>query len=441
MANVRAYNVQEAPAPPKKIPPLHGLALSSQKEKITKNQPSTSTHPTHPPYDGTFGKCQNHLYLPPLLDKLLVGRVGGNSAILDQYRWIISSIHYQRCINKHFDPDSYIPLNFEVLRSILSKRKVTKFIGDLCRWCIIEQDRTWVPGQRSIGYRLASEFRGLKVKARPLTNRAMIKRLARFRHSNTVLKKATGRGYAMVHQSLQSLRIDEKRAMRFIRYHHSTDSDSYNSRLISINLIATRSYFFIIDGKAGRAHHNLTNLAADLRPFLTINGQPLSQVDISNSQPLFLHLTLSRAGRIDTEESDRMWDLVRSGQFYDALKPEGQNRDQFKIEIFRDVLFGTGKYTTTTTEHFRLLFPTYAEEISHLKKPDYTNLAITLQATEAEVIFDAVERFGAMTEYQVPILTIHDSLVTTSDHIEEALYALNQACQELHGIIPPTKTK
>ena len=41
----------------------------------------------------------------------------------------------------------------------------------------------------------------------------------------------------------------------------------------------------------GRVHHNISSLKRELRQFLTVDGETLAEVDISNSQPLFLELT------------------------------------------------------------------------------------------------------------------------------------------------------
>jgi hypothetical protein len=381
------------------------------------------------------------MYLAPVLDKLLVVQVGRNSRHLDHYRWVLSSITFLRVTDRRFVRDSFVPLNQEVLRAIISKRKTTQILADLCKWGIIEQNRSWWAGRHSMTYRLKEPFISEKVKALPLVDKGMNKRLARFRASRETFAQKAGPGYVSVHKWLQNLRIDRVRAMRFIRHRYPLHSEEYKARLIAVDLIANGLFFFTVDDKAGRAHHNLSNLAADLRPFVTVEGQPLVQVDISNSQPLFLHLTISTDKTIDQDEVERMRALVSAGEFYDALKPVGTEREQFKKEIFRDVLFGAGEYSNATTEHFRLQFPTYAEALARMKVPDFTKVAVTMQTIEAKVIFKAVERFAHTTAFSVPILTIHDSLVTTPAHIALAERTLHEVFQEQHGIVPPTKIK
>lgn len=40
---------------------------------------------------------------------------------------------------------------------------------------------------------------------------------------------------------------------------------------------------FIVDPTGKRVHTNLTNLKSDLRQFLSVEGEPLSEVDIKNT--------------------------------------------------------------------------------------------------------------------------------------------------------------
>lgn len=45
-----------------------------------------------------------------------------------------------------------------------------------------------------------------------------------------------------------------------------------------------------------RYHSNLTNLRSELRKYLRVDGQPLVQIDISNSQPLFQAVVAEQRG-------------------------------------------------------------------------------------------------------------------------------------------------
>ena len=63
----------------------------------------------------------------------------------------------------------------------------------------------------------------------------------------------------------------------------------YLQRKISVQYIKD-SHFFSSWDDYGRLHTNLTNLSTDLRQFLRWNGEPLSNIDFVNSQPMLSSL-------------------------------------------------------------------------------------------------------------------------------------------------------
>lgn len=406
----------------------------------TEQETKNNTRQSHP-YVGTFGPVRFHLYLASALEKALVDRVGRNSPHVDHYRWVLSSILFSQITDKRYTRACFVPLNKAALCTIISKRKATTIIAELRAWGFIEQQRSWMPGVRSMGYRLAEPYRHCKIEALPLRDRGINKRLTRFLTRKQQMIGDNGSGYAITQAWLHHLRIDRLRAMRFIRKRYDLYSDQYQARFVSIDLLANRQFFFTVDSKAGRAHHNLTNLASDLRRFINLNGRQLQQVDISNSQPIFLHLTISATHMVDPIEKEQMQDLVSRGVFYDELKPPERDRDEFKKAVFRDVFYGPDTYTTSTSARFAERFPSYAAAIRQLKQPDYAGLAVAMQTKEAEVVFKAVERFVQLAGRRAPILTIHDSLVTDEAHVGLAREALIDAFRAVHAFLPPLKEK
>lgn len=411
-----------------------------QTEEHQRNNTPNPTRPPAPPYVGTSHLPRFRLYLPVGLDCLLVERLGRNSRFLDHYRWIISSVLYLKATDKRFS-DGWVQLNKHVLRSIVSKRKECRFINDLCTWGILDQQRSWQAGKRSMQYRLRAPYSAHAVEASFLTDTGITRRLNAFTQRRTLVSCQEGAGYPVVQYWLGQLRIDWVRALRYIGGQYALHSPEYETRFIAIDLIAHGNLFFVVDQKAGRAHHNLSNLAADLRQFLTINGQPLVQVDLSNSQPLFLHIAIKNSGKVDCSEVARMQELVVSGKFYDRTKPDGYDRPRFKKVVFRDVLYGQRMRVTSTTKRLKKQFPGYWRTIGEMKWPDYTQLAVRMQSEEAKVIFGAVEEFATQAGGDAPILTIHDSLVTTAPYADQAQTALLRVFELRHGLKPSVTIK
>lgn len=401
------------------------------------HQPHPPT-PTKPvvPYDGTFAVPQFRLYLPPTLEKALVERVPRSSTRFDQYRWILSTITFLRYTDRRYQRADFVQLHYETLRKMVSKRHLTSMLDDLCRWQMVERRGSYSPGVYSMGYRLGAQYRSDRVKGKPLHDARLIRKLMRFVAEREARAQAYGPGYAAVHRWLTHVKIDGPRARKYLRRQHHFGSDDYNARLIAIDMLEKGLFFFVVDSTAGRAHHNISNLASDLRRFITVDGEPLVQVDIANSQPLFLHLSISSNVGLETEERDLMETLVLSGRLYDVLKAPDQDRDEFKREMFRDVLFGRGTYSTPTTEAFSTMFPGYADAIAALKVPDYSAVAVTMQTLEAGIIYKAVEAFTRRTNDAAPVLTIHDSLVTTAAYAHIADQVLKETFISQYRIEP-----
>lgn len=121
-------------------------------------------------------------------------------------------------------------------------------------------------------------------------------------------------------------------------------------RLHAVCELVAGRFRFIQDDFGHRIHSNLTSLPRDLRPFLRLDGSPLVNIDLKNSQPMLLAgllqgnireapldflsevgieagskeyqtflKTIRLLQRIDTDGSDirTYCDLVREGRFYE----------------------------------------------------------------------------------------------------------------------------
>lgn len=380
------------------------------------------------------------MYVPSDLDAALIPLVATRAPrFLDHYRWIIHSIVYRKLTDHRYeDPSSFIPINQEVLRRTISQRKAKDFLIDLHQWEFIESIG-YEAGVRSRGFRIKPPYDRGTIIGIEITDARLAKKVRKHVQNKHDAIRARNDGYSAVLLWLEALNIDEVSASEHTRTHFKEDDwDSRNSRLVSIDAIAKKQFRIDIDG-SGRAHHNLSNLAGDLRPFVSIDGRPLYQVDVACSQPRFMHFVL-RDEIADKVEVARMEDLLTTG-FYAELNTKGIPIEPFKERFFADVLFGRGDYTNWVTEAFEAQFPSYANAIAKAKEENYKQFAIALQQAEARVIFDAVKRFVAATGGKAPVLTIHDSLVTWPECTRTARDALEAAFHDQYGAEPLLRVK
>lgn len=187
-----------------------------------------------------------------------------------------------------------------------------------------------------------------------------------------------------------------------------------------------------VDGFGFRYHHPFTSLKKSFRGFIRWNGQRLFNVDIRNSQPLFLCLAFQKRKGEETPDWIRYRSLCEAGQIYESLNRQQISRDEFKRQFFTEVLFSkvdSIKWSQFAQE-FRKEFPSVFQFILSLKTPSasrqlkgedkerpYRLAAKELQRAESGFMFGMVIP-ELMARQIKPVIPIHDSILTTADHVQ-----------------------
>jgi hypothetical protein len=190
--------------------------------------------------------------------------------------------------------------------------------------------------------------------------------------------------------------------------------DTYLSKLISIDMIVDKNFFFEPD-KNGRLHHNFTSLAKDLRQFVLMEGEhTMEGVDIANSQPYLLSVILQ--DRMKDEWSDELeeyCEFTREGNFYEDLMEitGNKNRDAFKKNVFTLLFSEIEDMKGATCDALANNFPTVFNFLVEMKEEHgYKSVANLLQKTESNLMFKCMLNcFKA----GIKVLPIHDSLYSS----------------------------
>ncbi|CAI9682468.1 hypothetical protein [Elizabethkingia anophelis] len=220
-----------------------------------------------------------------------------------------------------------------------------------------------------------------------------------------------------------------------------------------------------------RLHTNLTNLPKALRPFLRYGGEKLYSRDICTSQPFFLvylieyiylyrdipckdsinlpiytlmleelcNCLLTEGFR---EDYEKLKDWVLYGDIYNELgdllfpdqdiekvtvkefsKVEGfyvdvkykSKRDAMKV-ITLTIFYSALKTKNPQIKKFKQLFPNFYKLLSLFKQDDYKSFSKILQHIEANCIIDYVTKKLSIDYPQMPLYTIHDSIMTTESY-------------------------
>lgn len=113
-------------------------------------------------------------------------------------------------------------------------------------------------------------------------------------------------------------------------------------------------------------------------------------------------------------EVDRYLQWCEEG-IYDRLATiTRQARSKVKQEMFAGVLFNReGKWQNRTARAFEMEFPNIRQELADMKAHGYQKVAHAMQRTEAAFMFAKVIPRLLQENPQMPVFTLHDSILTT----------------------------
>ena len=209
--------------------------------------------------------------------------------------------------------------------------------------------------------------------------------------------------------------IDYDKALYYLN-NTIQDPDSYNKNKYSVESIHDRHIFYHFDDY-GRVHTNFTILKSFIRKnCLLINGEETAEIDISNSQPLFLAKIIKEEGiNINKHEFAVFSYLVYHGKFYQFLM---DNSDIKEKKECKELIYRTffGRNTISIRNPFAKLFPSIFNFIADYKNSygDYRVLAYKLQNLESDFIFNKVIKTLSVIDSDINVITIHDSIIVQS---------------------------
>ena len=388
--------------------------------------------------------------------------------------------------------NGYVPINAQFLQKKV--RNYKQYLDYLVATNVFEVSKQYIPGERSRGYKFSKQYTTpvqIVTVGRPKEIRKMNGR------NKSHLSASNQRKYQHLTKWYdEGLQIDKELAQQFILQDYQckmsnkslldeADKDpliQYNSALVSIEKIAAAALQFNIDDFGNRFHSTLTNLKSDLRNLLTYNGLKLVSIDIKNSQPYISTILLdTRFWELTTQldvlthksigialtnifnqystdyfimlckkaksckESDlhKYREIVQNGIFYEYMAAhsnmDATNRKKLKAAMFQ-VLF-TGNSFINQKEAapklvFKELFPDVYELFNLLKRKEKANMPKLLQRIESYVILLVVTKRIAIEKPDLPIFTIHDSIVTVDGFEDYVKGIMEQEMEKIFGFPP-----
>jgi len=196
-----------------------------------------------------------------------------------------------------------------------------------------------------------------------------------------------------------------------------------------------RDTWFARDKTGRRLHSPATNLPRYLRPALRLRGDDrLVGLDLRCSQLVFGAALMLGAGLAHHQDVALFIDSACTGDLYrvtyaachDGALPTEEQRDEWKRLIFQHWWYPNTHWQRSATNPIASLltaaFPNVSDWILEQKRrAGYAGFPIDLQRRESAVFIDSLAL--ALRDAEIPVLTIHDSIVVR-ERDEQRAHAL-----------------
>jgi len=386
----------------------------------------------------------------------------------------------------------FVPINKQKLQSHIHNYK--DYLTYLQEMGIIESDKQYIVGEKSISFRFTEKYQTTNKevlvekssynhsyqKSKKVDSRHLYPKLAKFFDDGLNIDVQAAKNCVRMKLEQDIADNDEKAFGR------------YNAAMLNICRLSDHKFYFHVDETSGRLHTNLTNLPKIVRNFITYEGKPLVSVDISNSQPFLSTLLMNQKFFEKIEvKSENLFNIFNifpklpstHPTFYkflptimlvfgeDSLRKQGNqdiakyrqkasegklyeymeeeifkatgkrfmSRREIKNMIFSVLYSGNqfiGQPDAESKRLFRSLFPTVYEVFKLIKRHDKTFLPILLQSIEAKLILNNIAKRFCMEKRNVPIFTIHDSIVCQVGYEEYVKLLMQEEALKCVGIKP-----
>jgi len=413
---------------------------------------------------------------------------------IDHFYYIIDYLSRGMDFDDLDDNAGFINVNAQKLQGVIHNYKA--FLDHLLKHRFIQTDMKYVPGKKSFGYRLSnSKSHQATVEKIPITNYKVHQH--KFKEIEELKAKLadTRKHYPHLTKWFEQVEINREGAMQEVerlfpektegirgtKKGKASDWQKRYRAIQAIDKIANKEFYYSVDDNVGRFHSNLTNLKKEIRNYITYDGQKLVNVDIKNSQPLFSLLLFKKEfyteksqlisindiptsisllsnnkqslssitimlvktlDRLDNKDINVYSELVNSGAFYEKVSELMYpttifNKPSLKLMVFRMFFSKNTSMRLPRAKFkrdFKARFPQTYEIFRIIKVKNHTALAHILQRIESLILIQNVVVRISKERPELPIFTIHDSVVTTVGNEEYVSSLIKEEVFRLTGL-------
>ena len=340
---------------------------------------------------------------------------------------------------------------------------------------VIERSGYYVPGQTCYKYCFAAKYES-KYISNLLANPKLQRRIELAQESLKKEAAKTVRGHSEQVKWLNKLTIDGS-YLEHLNKTLTVGTKQFNNISASATRIIDGHIKYNIDQTSGRFHSNVTNLAKVLRPYLRIDGQPLVNCDISNSQPYLSTILLTNPSKVSgfaknpafammlttlkvslAKDVKNYIFLVSTGTLYDFLQDKFRanglelNRKETKVQVLR-ILFARNRSPKDETNRqaraiFKANFKTVHRIFSKVRGSEkgdkftsFKRFAILLQSVESFLMLDVILKRIYRELPGTIAVTVHDSVMTglLTNNVEAVRKIMEEELTFFVGMTPQIK--
>ncbi len=361
---------------------------------------------------------------------------------------------------------------FTAINKVILQRRIHEYklyISYLVSNGILEENRHYVPGKKSMGLKFNSRYQSELIPIQ-ITKWTLIKSITGY-HSNVNIEK-TEEIHFLKKWFNCKIQVDLEGAQIFLTQLKEQEIESgslhaqqaYNSRILPLLELIQGEYSFGVDNTGFRLHTNLTRTMKELRKYIKYDGNKLHSIDIVNSQPFLARplfqlnyfnrnkiydkilnqrlttqanypiMLVEKIERVTNQQDVINYlEMVTNGEFYEKFGEilvqnelfDGDIQNTSVRDTVKEITFATLYSPNTAMAYnsevrvFSNVFPNVYEMIKLIKlgHGNHRAYSILLQRLEAELILDKICKRISHAYPQIPIFTIHDSIVTIEKYV------------------------
>jgi hypothetical protein len=361
----------------------------------------------------------------------------------DYARWVVSTVVFRRFVDRAAGPSGFVPLDSRYAKRHIPAKVFAPLMADLTRdGRVLECDDVYYFGPGADGpgkcrcYRLGAAYRDDPVRGHDVFHRELLRKLE--------IVRAEERA-AVTDPTHLALRAWHDRVT-------IAGDAPYGAHPLLDRMMDGERRFTVCP--QGRVHTNVANLPVQFRQYVRLDDWELKVVDVAASQPNILSNALKQLADTTEDEPNpllyRSSNLsltdfhndCRSGAVYDVLAGEaGLTRDEVK-PLFLAVVYGhPADMDTRVGRALRAVYPGVYAAVAGLNRGlGRGGLPRRMQALESRVMIGRVAARLVQERPEMPLLTVHDSVVAPAESIGYVRGVIEQEWEAEFGDPPRTKT-